>query len=80
MEDRLYQTRILEKALRCNTLVVLPTALGKAVIVLLLAIEKVGNTKFSFLASTRPLVQQHRQTFLDKTWFYEGELTLITER
>jgi len=80
VEDRLYQNRILERARQCNTLVVLPTALGKTVIALLLALEKAGEGKIFFLAPTRPLVQQHHQTFLDKTWFDEGELALVTGR
>ncbi|MEM3554163.1 MAG: DEAD/DEAH box helicase, partial [Candidatus Bathyarchaeia archaeon] len=80
VEDRLYQNRILEKARQYNTLVVLPTALGKTVIALLLAIEKAEEGKIFFLAPTRPLVQQHHQTFLDKTWFDENELVLVTGR
>jgi Fanconi anemia group M protein len=59
VEDRLYQNRILERARQCNTLVVLPTALGKTVIALLLGIEKAEEGKIFFLAPTRPLVQQH---------------------
>ncbi|MEM3875430.1 MAG: helicase-related protein [Candidatus Bathyarchaeia archaeon] len=80
VEDRLYQNKILERARQCNTLVVLPTALGKTVIALLLAIERAEEGKIFFLAPTRPLVQQHHQTFLDKTWFDEAELALVTGR
>ncbi len=80
VEDRLYQNRILERARQCNTLVVLPTALGKTVIALLLAIERAEEGKIFFLAPTRPLVQQHHQTFLEKTWFDEAELALVTGR
>jgi len=47
---------------------------------LLLAIEKAEEGKIFFLAPTRPLVQQHHQTFLNKTWFDEGELALVTGR
>ena len=78
VEDRLYQNRILETAKLKSTLVVLPTALGKTVIALLLAIEKAGEGKIFFLAPTRPLVQQHHQTFIDKTFFDEGELIVVT--
>jgi len=80
VEDRLYQTRILETARKRNTLVVLPTALGKTVIALLLAVERSQYGRVFFLAPTRPLVQQHHQTFADKTFFEEGELVLITGR
>jgi ERCC4-related helicase len=78
VEDRLYQSRILETARRKSTLVVLPTALGKTVIALLLAIEKVNDGRVLFLAPTRPLVMQHHQTFLEKTFFDEKELVLVT--
>jgi Fanconi anemia group M protein len=80
VEDRLYQTRILETARKRNTLVVLPTALGKTVIALLLAIERSQCGRVFFLAPTRPLVQQHHQTFADKTFFEDGELVLVTGR
>jgi Fanconi anemia group M protein len=78
VEERLYQDRILETARRKSTLVVLPTALGKTVIALLLAIERVKEGRVFFLAPTRPLVEQHRQTFLDKTLIDEEELILVT--
>jgi Fanconi anemia group M protein len=78
VEERLYQTRIIDVAKRKNSLVVLPTALGKTVIALLLAIEKCEEGKIYFLAPTRPLVQQHHQTFVEKTFFDENELVLVT--
>ena len=80
VEDRLYQTRILETARSKNALVVLPTALGKTVIALLIAIERTQLGKVFFLAPTRPLVQQHHQSFRDKTFFGEEELILVTGR
>jgi len=80
VEERLYQTRILETARRKSTLVVLPTALGKTVIALLLALERMEFGKVFFLAPTRPLVQQHHRTFMEKTLLDEDELVLITGR
>jgi len=80
VEDRLYQNRILETARKRNTLVVLPTALGKTVIALLLSVEKSEYGRVFFLAPTRPLVQQHHQTFIDKTFYSDGELVLVTGR
>ena len=80
VEDRLYQTKILETTKQKNTLVVLPTALGKTVIALLLAVERIEHGRVFFLAPTRPLVQQHHQTFLDKTLIEDEELILVTGR
>ena len=80
VEERVYQNRILETARRRSTLVVLPTALGKTVIALLLAVERVKHGRVFFLAPTRPLVQQHHQTFKEKTFFEDEELILVTGR
>jgi len=77
VEERLYQNEILETTRAKNTLVVLPTALGKTVIAMLLAIEKTKCGTVIFLAPTRPLVQQHYQTFREKTYL-EGELLFVT--
>ena len=63
---REYQQSIFETAKRHNTLVVLPTGLGKTLIALLLAshrIEKFPESKILFLAPTRPLVEQHYDYF-----------------
>jgi len=80
VEERAYQNSILETAKRKSTLVVLPTALGKTVIALLLAVERAESGKVFFLAPTRPLVQQHHQTFMEKTFFESGKLILVTGR
>jgi len=80
VEDRQYQNVIMETVRQKNTLVVLPTALGKTVIALLLAIERTEHGKVYFLAPTRPLVQQHHQTFKEKTLFEDKELILVTGR
>ena len=80
VEDRQYQNAIMETVRQKNALVVLPTALGKTVIAMLLAIERTEHGKVYFLAPTRPLVQQHHQTFKEKTLFEDKELILVTGR
>lgn len=64
IEPREYQINIFNSAREFNTLVVLPTGLGKTVIAAMLAeyilFEK--NEKVLFLAPTRPLVMQHLET------------------
>jgi Fanconi anemia group M protein len=66
IQEREYQTRIAEAAAKANTLVVLPTGLGKTVIGMLVA-EKVlsggKQGKVVVLAPTRPLVIQHYNAF-----------------
>jgi ERCC4-related helicase len=63
---REYQTKIAEVASHANTLVVLPTGLGKTMIALLVArarLERSPKGKVVVLAPTRPLVLQHLNSF-----------------
>jgi len=65
VERRLYQETILASAVKDNTLVVLPTGIGKTVIAVLVAahcLDKNGG-KFLIMAPTKPLVEQHRNSF-----------------
>lgn len=62
LEWREYQIDIWKKAISKNTLVVLPTGLGKTIIeVLIIAemIKKYPESKALVLAPTKPLVEQH---------------------
>ena len=63
---RLYQQTILGTAVNKNTLVVLPTGLGKTAIAFLLAIQRLTiypNSKILMLSPTKPLCEQHVDTF-----------------
>ena len=67
LEERTYQSNIAREAIRRNTLVVLPTALGKTVIAILVAshfLYNYSNMKVLVMAPTRPLVLQHHDTFM----------------
>jgi len=66
IEVREYQSAIAKSALESNTLVVLPTGLGKTVVALLVAVERLSmfpDGKVLVLAPTRPLVLQHARFF-----------------
>ena len=66
LKPREYQQKIAEAASRANTLVVLPTGLGKTLIALLVAklrLEKFPKGKVVVLAPTKPLVLQHYNSF-----------------
>jgi len=65
IESRAYQEVIAASALGENTLVVLPTGLGKTVIAAMVAATKAEEGKVLFLAPTKPLVEQHIDTFDD---------------
>jgi ERCC4-related helicase len=74
---RTYQQTIFATAIKHNTLVVLPTGLGKTLIAKMLAkyrLEKFPDSKVLFLTPTKPLATQHMDTFLDT--FFESELFL----
>jgi ERCC4-related helicase len=63
---RQYQDTVLQKTLYKNSLIVVPTSLGKTVITLLISVDILFNWKKSkilILAPTRPLVHQHIDLF-----------------
>ncbi len=78
---REYQKKIFETAKQRNTLIVLPTGLGKTLIALMLAIErlkKYPKTKILFLAPTRPLVEQHFNYFRNNLPELFADLQIFT--
>ncbi len=66
IEPREYQTEIFKKCVEKNCLVVLSTGMGKTLIALMVAIERMKRfpgQKVVFLAPTRPLAEQHLKYF-----------------
>ncbi|MCU0630701.1 MAG: DEAD/DEAH box helicase [Methanoregulaceae archaeon] len=65
LESREYQLTIAMRALDANTLVVLPTGLGKTAVALIVAASRLYNEggKVLMLAPTKPLVEQHLRYF-----------------
>ena len=67
LEAREYQINIAEKCVNKNSVVVLPTGLGKTIIAVLVAKKTISifpkNSKIIILAPTRPLINQHFDTF-----------------
>ena len=81
VEERLYQTYIAKTALDKNTLVILPTALGKTVISALVAVDTLLNYRDSrvlIMAPTRPLVMQHKRSFQSLIRLPEEKFVLLT--
>ncbi len=80
IEARLYQETIVAGAVRSNTLVVVPTALGKTIIGAMVAaymLQSYPESKILMLATTRPLVNQHAESFrntlkVDKVEVFTG--------
>ncbi len=69
IESREYQLSIAMRALDENTIVILPTGLGKTAVALLVAASRLYNEggRVLMLAPTKPLVEQHLR-------FFEGYL------
>jgi Fanconi anemia group M protein len=64
-EPRKYQQSIFANSINNNTLVVLPTGLGKTIIAVMLCVYlyNKNNKKILFLAPTKPLVEQQEKSF-----------------
>src|SRR5213594_3632104 len=81
IEAREYQRAIAKTALTANTLVVLPTGLGKTIVALLVAAERLSaypQSKILILAPTRPLVLQHAQFFKEHFPDKNAKSTVLT--
>ena len=79
IERREYQENIALKAVERNTLVVIPTALGKTIIAIItLSILIRDGGKCIFLAPTRPLVHQHGMSMRKLLDLPEEEIVEIT--
>jgi len=78
---RSYQEKIFNSSLYKNTLVVLPTGLGKTAIAMMLAARRLllyPKSKIVFLAPTKPLVEQQMISFKKHFVMSEEKFTLFT--
>ncbi len=81
IEARLYQQTIFASSLSGNSLVVLPTGLGKTIILALLTARRMEQYPSSFiliLAPTKPLVEQHLKTFQKVIHIIEDEIIMLS--
>ena len=80
-EPRAYQEKIARIALSGNTLVVLPTGLGKTNVFVMVALERLKerpDAKILLLGPTRPLIDQYLAVFTKQTSVPEEKLTVLT--
>ena len=78
---REYQISLFIEAANENTLLVLPTGLGKTLVALLLAVNRLAkfpSHKILFLAPTKPLVEQHFASFADFLNLEEEKFQILT--
>lgn len=80
IEPREYQINLFRDAVQRNTLIVLPTGLGKTIIAALVAEHVLRNRKEKviFLAPTRPLITQHYETLKKLLGLDENEISKFT--
>lgn len=67
-QPREYQKAVAETAMKKNTLLVLPTGMGKTYVAMLVVanrLETYPQSRALILAPTRPLVNQHKETFME---------------
>lgn len=81
LDPREYQRAIFETAKDSNTLVVLPTGVGKTLISLMLAVDRLKKhpgKKILMLAPTRPLIEQHLNSFKENLPDLFAEMEMFT--
>ena len=81
LEPREYQKNIAETASKSNTLVVLPTGMGKTLIAVLVVINRLNkypDSKILILSPTRPLSAQHRKSLEQYTSIDPEEIIILT--
>ncbi|MBR9683310.1 DEAD/DEAH box helicase, partial [Candidatus Woesearchaeota archaeon] len=80
-KPRLYQETIFSTTVRKNTLVVLPTGMGKSLLFVMLAAQRLiqyPNSKILILAPTKPLVDQHAETLKKALDINEDQIVVFT--
>lgn len=84
IEFRQYQVEIAKKCVNHNSLVVLPTGLGKTIIAILVAAYTLElypeKSKIIILAPTRPLINQQYESFKNFLTLSEESFTILTGR
>ena len=78
---RLYQETILATAVNKNTLVVLPTGMGKTNIFLMLAAQRLRqypNSRILFIGPTKPLIDQYLAVFKEHFDIGEDKMAVFT--
>jgi ERCC4-related helicase len=82
LEYREYQKKIAQQCILKNSLVVLPTGLGKTIIALYVAIHILQKypkeSKIIVLAPTRPLINQHYEVFQKNLSIPEQQFEVLT--
>jgi len=80
-KPRLYQEKILDTASKYNTLIVLPTGMGKTNIFLMVAANRLRthpNSKIFLVGPTKPLIDQYKKVFEENFEIEKDEMAIFT--
>jgi Fanconi anemia group M protein len=81
IEVREYQVKIAESSIGKNTLVILPTALGKTIIAVYVSayyLHNQPNSRILVMAPTKPLLNQHKERFTQLLNIDARQLRVLT--
>jgi Fanconi anemia group M protein len=82
IELRKYQVDIASQCIAKNSLVVIPTGLGKTIIAVLIAAKTLEisppKSKIIVMAPTRPLINQHLETFIEFLSIPDNHYAILT--
>lgn len=81
VEKRDYQSHLADKALNTSTLVVLPTGTGKTIVNLMIIADRLTEHRSGtslMLAPTKPLVEQHMETYQNLLDISNEEIVMFT--
>ncbi|MCE7733562.1 MAG: DEAD/DEAH box helicase [Candidatus Heimdallarchaeota archaeon] len=81
IQSRIYQQVMFSTAVKDNSLIILPTGLGKTIIILMLIAKfqlQAPEKQSIIIAPTRPLVDQHYSNFVDLLEINSDEIGIIS--
>ena len=81
LTPRIYQQTILATCATKNTLVVLPTGLGKTALAIMMSVVRLNKhpeSKILLLAPTKPLCEQHQRSFQTHLDIKDEKIVLFT--
>jgi Fanconi anemia group M protein len=81
IQSRIYQQVLYAESMKSNTLIILPTGMGKTIVMVMVAanfLSKDTKKQVVIIAPTRPLVDQHSTTLKDKLNINPDLITIIS--
>ncbi len=81
IQARIYQQVLFVESIKKNSLIILPTGLGKTVIMIMVVayyLNKYPGKKIIIAAPTRPLIDQHFNSFKDKLDLIDTDIIILS--